>query len=83
MPWAGVILDERRTSRIRHQAAQARTLPADFRIALTGTPVENHVGDLWSILEFLNPGWLGTQNDFRNRYFIPIQRSRTPRRPTG
>ena len=49
------------------QAQAARALPADYRIALTGTPVENHVGDLWSIMEFLNPGLLGTQADFRRR----------------
>ena len=46
---------------------------ADYRIALTGTPVENHVGDLWSIMEFLNPGLLGTQAEFRRDFFVPIQ----------
>jgi SNF2 family DNA or RNA helicase len=55
------------------QAKTARALKADYRIALTGTPVENNVGDLWSIMEFLNPGFLGTQTGFKNRFFIPIQ----------
>ena len=47
------------------QAQAARALQAGYRIALTGTPVENHVGDLWSIMEFLNPGLLGTQAEFQ------------------
>src|SRR5262249_28256130 len=42
-------------------------------VALTGTPVENNVGDLWSIMEFLNPGFLGTAAEFRRRFFVPIQ----------
>jgi SNF2 family DNA or RNA helicase len=73
--WAGIILDEAQNVKNAQtkQSQAARALRADYRIALTGTPIENHVGDLWSILEFLNPGWLGTQSDFRKRFFIPIQ----------
>src|SRR5262249_21594490 len=65
--WRGVILDEAQNVKNPEtkQARAARSLPADFRVALTGTPVENNVGDLWSIMEFLNPGWLGTQAEFR------------------
>ena len=48
-------------------------LQADYRIALTGTPVENHVGDLWSIMEFLNPGFLGSAGRFPPPFFVPIQ----------
>ncbi len=75
VPWAGVILDEAQNVKNPQtkQAQAARALKADYRIALTGTPVENHVGDLWSIFEFLNPSWLGTVSDFRKRFFIPIQ----------
>jgi len=51
---------------------------ADYRIALTGTPVENNVGDLWSIMEFLNPGFLGSQREFKEAFFIPIQAGRDP-----
>ena len=47
-------------------------------MALTGTPVENNVGDLWSIMEFLNPGFLGSQTEFKRRFFIPIQANRDP-----
>ncbi len=73
--WAGVILDEAQNIKNPQtkQAQSARAIPGEYRIALTGTPVENHVGDLWSILEFLNPGWLGTHGDFRKNFFVPIQ----------
>ena len=60
------------------QAQAARGLPADYRCALTGTPVENHVGDLWSLMEFLNPGFLGSQAEFRRRFFVPIQAQKDP-----
>jgi SNF2 family DNA or RNA helicase len=73
--WAGVILDEAQNVKNPEtkQARAARALKAECRIALTGTPVENHVGDLWSIMEFLNPGLLGTQAEFKRRFLIPIQ----------
>lgn len=47
-------------------------LRADHRIALTGTPVENGVRDLWSIFRFIQPGWLGTREEFRDRYEQPL-----------
>jgi hypothetical protein len=73
--WAGVILDEAQNIKNPEtkQSRAARGLPADCRIALTGTPVENNIGDLWAIMEFLNPGLLGNQSDFRKKYFVPIQ----------
>ncbi len=75
LPLAGVILDEAQNIKNSEtkQARAARALSAPYRIALTGTPVENNVGDLWSLMDFLNPGLLGTQSDFRKRYFVPIQ----------
>jgi SNF2 family DNA or RNA helicase len=73
--WAGVVLDEAQNIKNPEtkQAQAARSLKAGYRVALTGTPVENHVGDLWSILEFLNAGFLGSQAEFRRRFFVPIQ----------
>jgi SNF2 family DNA or RNA helicase len=73
--WAGAVLDEAQNVKNPEtkQAQAARALEADYRIALTGTPVENHVGDLWSIWQFLNPGWLGGRAEFRRSYFVPIQ----------
>jgi SNF2 family DNA or RNA helicase len=78
--WAGVVLDEAQNIKNPEtkQARAARGLAADVRIALTGTPVENNVGDLWSIMEFLNPGLLGTQAEFKRTFFIPIQAGRDP-----
>ena len=80
IPWSGVILDEAQNIKNPEtkQAKAARSLQADYRLALTGTPVENNVGDLWSIMEFLNPGFLGTQAEFKRTFFIPIQANRNP-----
>ncbi|MGH7055384.1 MAG: DEAD/DEAH box helicase, partial [Stellaceae bacterium] len=64
--WRLVILDEAQAIRNPHtkQTRAAKTLRAQARIALTGTPVENSLGDLWSIFDFLNPGQLGTARQF-------------------
>jgi superfamily II DNA or RNA helicase len=74
--WAGVLLDEAQNIKNpdTKQARSARELPAGYRIALTGTPVENAVTDLWSIMEFLNPGLLGSRNSFTENFQKPIQR---------
>jgi superfamily II DNA or RNA helicase len=73
--WGGVILDEAQNIKNPQtlQTRAARALRADYRIGLTGTPVENHVGDLWSIMEFLNPGLLGSQADFKKHFLTPIE----------
>ncbi len=75
--FAAVVLDE--ASAIRNpktRAAKAvRALNARGRIALTGTPVENSVRDLWSIMEFVRPGYLGTAEEFKTRYEQPISQS--------
>ncbi|MBI4776318.1 MAG: DEAD/DEAH box helicase [Deltaproteobacteria bacterium] len=78
--WAGIVLDEAQNIKNPEtkQARAVRSLQAGYRIALTGTPVENNVGDLWSIMEFLNPGLLGRQADFKKRFFVPIQTRRDP-----
>ncbi len=76
--WAGVVLDEAQNIKNPEtkQAKAACAIEADYRIALTGTPVENNVGDLWSIMEFLNPGFLGSRSEFRRSFFVPIQANR-------
>jgi SNF2 family DNA or RNA helicase len=78
--WAAVILDEAQNIKNpeTRQAGAARALEAGHRIALTGTPVENNVGDLWSIMQFLNPGFLGSQAAFKRKFFLPIQVQRDP-----
>ncbi len=65
--WRLVILDEAQAIRnpATRQSRAARALRADARIALTGTPVENRLGDLWALFDFLNPGLLGSQTVFR------------------
>ena len=65
-PWRLVILDEAQAIKNpkAKQTRAAKALKADARIALTGTPVENHLGDLWSIFDVINPGLLGTASQF-------------------
>ncbi|HDQ93625.1 MAG TPA: DEAD/DEAH box helicase, partial [Synergistetes bacterium] len=73
--WSGLVLDEAQNIK-NHETRRARasrSIKAGYRIALTGTPVENHVGDLWSIMDFLNPGFLGGHSAFINRFYKPIQ----------
>ena len=72
--WNMVILDEAQNIKNAEtkQTKAAKLLNADFRVALTGTPVENSIGDLWSIMDFLNPGFLGSHTHFKNRFMIPI-----------
>jgi hypothetical protein len=76
--WAGIVLDEAQNIKNpdTNQARAARGIKADWRVALTGTPIENHVGDLWSIMEFLVPGLLGSRRFFSEEYVKPIQESR-------
>ena len=80
VPWLGIVLDEAQNIKNPEtkQARAARALAADYRLALTGTPVENNVADLWSLMEFLNPGFLGSQAGFKREFFIPIQTNRDP-----
>ncbi|SEA26886.1 Superfamily II DNA or RNA helicase, SNF2 family [Haloplanus vescus] len=70
-----IVLDEaqkiKNTSASRTQAI--RSLSAHHRLALTGTPVENRLSELWSIMEFCNPGLLGTESQFRNAFSRPIE----------
>jgi SNF2 family DNA or RNA helicase len=54
-------------------------LRATARIALTGTPIENGIKDLWSIFRFVQPGWLGGRDDFKNRYELPLAAGDSPR----
>ncbi|MCD2449628.1 DEAD/DEAH box helicase [Methylicorpusculum oleiharenae] len=74
--WQRIVLDEAQNIK-NPKAAQTKailTLDAPHRLALTGTPVENRLMDLWSIFNFLNPGYLGKQAQFRKVYELPVQR---------
>jgi hypothetical protein len=71
--WLGVILDEAQNIKNPDtgQARAARAIKSDWKVALTGTPIENHAGDLWSIMEFLMPGMLGGMRRFIDTYVKP------------
>ncbi len=73
--WRNVILDE--AQNIKNPSAKQTqaicSLPSALRLALTGTPVENRLSELWSIMHFLNPGYLGSREGFRKRYALPIE----------
>ncbi|MGH9039322.1 MAG: DEAD/DEAH box helicase, partial [Acidimicrobiia bacterium] len=89
--WGRIALDE--AQNVKNPASQAaravRLLPAGARVALTGTPVENRLLELWSLMDFLNPGLLGSETAFRRRFAVPIERfrdedaARTVKRLTG
>ena len=86
--WSELILDEaqniknpsaKQTQAIRRltgesRAPSERTRIQPFRVALTGTPVENRLLELWSIMEFLNPGYLGKREHFRQQFVLPVER---------
>ncbi len=75
-PWHTVVLDEaqaiKNTATRRSRAAMG--LEADFRLIMTGTPLENHLGELWNLLEFINPGLLSSLESFQSRFAMPIER---------
>ena len=76
LDWQRVVLDEAQAIKnsLSRSAKAAKRLRAEHRIALTGTPVENRLAELWSIMDFLNPGMLGSPELFRARYAIPVER---------
>ena len=73
--WHSIVLDEAQSIK-NAQTQRARAvvaLKADFRLALSGTPVENHLGELWSLFRFLNPGLLGSLKSFNQRFVSPAE----------
>ncbi|MBT3189202.1 MAG: DEAD/DEAH box helicase [Anaerolineae bacterium] len=74
--WLAVILDEAQNIKNpgARQTQEIKKIDASFRIALTGTPVENRLSELWSIMQFLNPGYLGSRKAFREKFSLPIER---------
>ncbi|MBY0084246.1 DEAD/DEAH box helicase [Brevibacillus brevis] len=74
--WDTICLDEAQNIKNAYtkQASAVRDLKAWHRIALTGTPIENRLSELWSIFDFLNPGYLGSLGEFTQRFVHPIER---------
>jgi hypothetical protein len=74
--WQTVILDEaqaiKNSATKRSRAAMA--LKSRFRLITTGTPIENHLGELWNLFHFINPGLLGSLTSFNERFAMPIER---------
>jgi SNF2 family DNA or RNA helicase len=79
--WHRIVLDEAQNIKNPKAALTKAILkfPAHHRLALTGTPIENRLLDLWSIFNFLNPGYLGTQTQFRRNFEVPIQKDNDPK----
>ena len=74
--WDRIVLDEAQNVKnaASRQAKATRGLTARHRVALTGTPVENRLAELWSIMDFANPGILGSVGTFRARFAVPVER---------
>ncbi|MEF3305273.1 DEAD/DEAH box helicase [Paenibacillus sp. GYB003] len=75
--WSSICLDEAQNIKNAYtkQATSIRRLEADHRIAMTGTPIENRLAELWSIFDFINPGYLGNLRSFSERYASRIERT--------
>lgn len=76
--WDHLVLDEAQNIK-NPNTKQTRTikrLNSDHRIALTGTPIENRLSELWSIMDFLNPGYLGAAKSFHENFALPIEKYR-------
>ena len=79
--WQTMVLDEAQAIK-NHQTKrfQAVTeIPAEFRLATTGTPIENNLDELWTLFHFLNPGLLGSRDQFSKRFSNPIENGSDPR----
>ncbi|HWL95409.1 MAG TPA: DEAD/DEAH box helicase [Phycisphaerae bacterium] len=74
--WNRIAMDEAQKIKnpSANQSVAIRSLKATHRVALTGTPLENHLSELWSIIEALNPGLLGSAASFRKQFAIPIEK---------
>ncbi|AWB46741.1 ATP-dependent helicase [Paenibacillus sp. CAA11] len=74
--WASICLDEAQNIKNAQtkQSAAVKSFPARHRIALTGTPIENRLTELWSLYDFMNPGYLGSARVFQHRFIQPIEK---------
>lgn len=75
-PWHTLLLDEAQAIKnfATKRSQTVMNLQADFRIIMTGTPLENHLGEVWNLFHFINPGLLGSHEQFQKQFAIPIER---------
>ncbi len=75
--WQNVVLDEAQAIKNRQtkRSKAAMKLQAKFRLITTGTPIENHLGDLWTLFRFINPGLLGSYENFQKKFANPIEKN--------
>lgn len=80
--WGTLVLDEAQNVKNSSSktAMAVRSIPAKWKLALTGTPMENHLGELWSIFHTIAPGVLGSWDQFRRRFAAPIEKERNAER---
>ncbi|MGW7416912.1 DEAD/DEAH box helicase [Streptomyces sp. NPDC054863] len=83
--WSTVVADEAQYVKNPHAstARALRLIPADAKIALTGTPVENNLSELWALLDWTTPGLLGSHGQFRRRWISAIEAERAERAEFG
>jgi superfamily II DNA or RNA helicase len=83
--FAALVLDEAQALKnaATRRARAIRELQADWRVALTGTPIENHLGELWSLFRVVSPALLGSWEQFRERFALPIERQTDGARRRG
>ena len=82
--WTSICLDEAQNIKNAQtkQSSAVRSIPARHRIALTGTPIENRLSELWSIYDFINPGYLGNAGSFNKRFSNAIEKGQDEQRTT-
>jgi SNF2 family DNA or RNA helicase len=83
--WHTIVLDEAQAIKNAHtrRSQAVMGLQGDFRMVATGTPLENHLGELWNLFRFINPGLLGTSDQFQLRFSGPIEKAQDKRAEAG
>ena len=84
-PWHSIVLDEAQAIKNMHtkRSQAVMALQGNFRMAATGTPLENHLGELWNLFRFINPGLLGSADQFQLRFAGPIEKAQDKRAEAG
>ncbi|MEX5745459.1 SNF2-related protein [Massilia sp. X63] len=84
-PWHSIVLDEAQAIKNMHtkRSQAVMALQGNFRMVATGTPLENHLGELWNLFRFINPGLLGSADQFQLRFAGPIEKAQDKRAELG